>query len=32
MKPFIPQRLPITEVLWEPLIPPIGLANRRLAE
>jgi Fic family protein len=32
MKPFIPQKLPILEVSWEPLIPLIGLANRRLAE
>lgn len=32
MDPFIPQRLPINEVSWEPLIPLIGLANRRLAE
>lgn len=32
MKPFSPQLLPITEVSWEPLIPLIGLANRRIAE
>lgn len=32
MKPFIPQRLPVIDVSWEPLIPLIGLANRRLAE
>jgi Fic family protein len=32
MKPFISQRLPIGEVSWEPLIPQIGLANRRIAE
>lgn len=32
MEPFISQKLPITEVSWEPLIPLIGLANRRLAE
>ncbi len=32
MKPFIPQPLPLQEVEWEPLIPLIGLANRRLAE
>jgi Fic family protein len=32
MKPFIPQTLPIKDVSWEPLIPLIGLANRRIAE
>ncbi|NJD61736.1 MAG: Fic family protein [Deltaproteobacteria bacterium] len=32
MKPFIPQRLPIVEVDWEPLIPLIGRANRALAQ
>ena len=32
MKPFVPQRLPITEVAWEPLIPLIGQANRALAQ
>jgi Fic family protein len=32
MKPFVPQLLPITDVSWEPLIPLIGLANRRIAE
>jgi Fic family protein len=32
MKPFVPQVLPITDVSWEPLIPLIGLANRRIAE
>jgi cell filamentation protein, protein adenylyltransferase len=31
MKPFVPQRLPLTEVTWEPLIPLIGKANRALA-
>jgi Fic family protein len=31
MKPFVPQRLPIGEVQWEPLIPLIGRANRSLA-
>jgi Fic family protein len=32
MKPFVPQVRPITDVSWEPLIPLIGLANRRIAE
>lgn len=31
MKPFEPQKLPISEVKWEPLIPLIGSANRALA-
>lgn len=31
MKPFIPQRLPIHEIAWEPLIPLIGPAHRSLA-
>jgi len=31
MKPFIPQKLPLKEVDWEPLIPMIGKANRSLA-
>ncbi len=31
MKPFVPQRLPIEEIKWEPLIPLIGRANRSLA-
>jgi Fic family protein len=31
MKPFQPQKLPLTEVQWEPLIPFIGKANRSLA-
>ncbi|EPR40475.1 putative Fic/DOC [Desulfovibrio sp. X2] len=31
MRPFIPQRLPITEIEWERLIPSIGKANRALA-
>jgi Fic family protein len=31
MKPFIPQRLPLKDVKWEPLIPLIGKANRALA-
>ena len=32
MEPFVPQQLPIAEVVWEPLIPLIGKANRYLAE
>ena len=31
MDPYIPQKLPITDVVWEPLIPLIGRANRSLA-
>ena len=31
MKPFEPQKLPLREVHWEPLIPYIGRANRSLA-
>lgn len=31
MKPFVPQKLPLKEVDWEPLIPFIGRANRSLA-
>jgi Fic family protein len=31
MKPFVPQKLPITEVDWERLIPLIARANRSLA-
>ncbi len=31
MEPAIPQRLPIQEVQWEPLIPIIGRANRAIA-
>ncbi len=31
MKPFIPQKLPLSEVNWEPLIPLIAKANRSLA-
>ncbi len=31
MKPFVPQRLPIEVIKWEPLIPLIGHANRSLA-
>lgn len=31
MEPFIPQKLPLREVKWEPLIPLIGKANRSLA-
>ncbi len=30
-KPFNPQRLPLEEIAWEPLIPLIGQANRALA-
>ena len=30
-KPFVPQRLPLPDVAWEPLIPLIGRANRALA-
>lgn len=32
MEPFIPQKLPLEEVVWEPLIPLIGKANWQLAE
>lgn len=31
MKPFIPQKLPLADVAWEPLIPLIASANRSLA-
>src|SRR3990172_5832218 len=31
MKPFQPQKLPLNEIKWEPLIPLIGKANRSLA-
>jgi Fic family protein len=31
MQPYIPQKLPITNVHWEELIPLIGSANRSLA-
>ncbi len=31
MLPFVPQKLPVTDVAWEPLIPLIGRANRSLA-
>ena len=31
MKPFVPQKLPLSEVNWEPLIPLIAKANRSLA-
>lgn len=31
MKPFVPQRLPIQGIAWEPLIPLIGRANRTVA-
>jgi Fic family protein len=32
MKPFTPQKLPIQNVEWDPLIPLIGRANRALAQ
>jgi len=31
MQPFVPTRLPLSEVAWEPLIPLIGRANRSIA-
>ena len=31
MEPFIPAKLPLSDVRWEPLIPLIGHANRALA-
>jgi Fic family protein len=31
MEPFAPQRLPLSEVNWEPLIPLLAKANRALA-
>ena len=31
MEPFVPTKLPLHEVQWEPLIPIIGRANRALA-
>jgi len=31
MKPFVPRKLPITDIKWEPLIPVIASANRSLA-
>ena len=31
MKPFVPQRLPIRDIAWEPLIPLIGRASRSIA-
>jgi Fic family protein len=31
MKPYIPEKLPISEVSWEPLIPLISQGNRALA-
>ncbi len=31
MKPFVPEKLPLKTVEWEPLIPLIGKANRALA-
>jgi Fic family protein len=32
MKPFAPDKLPLKNVAWEPLIPLIGRANRALAQ
>jgi Fic family protein len=31
MQPFVPQKLPLVDIDWEPLIPLIGKANRSLA-
>jgi len=31
MEPFVPSKLPLADVQWEPLIPLIGRANRALA-
>lgn len=31
MRPFQPQKLPLSEVKWEPLIPLIGSANRAIS-
>ncbi len=31
MKPFVPEKLPISDIDWEPLIPLIGRANRSIA-
>ncbi|MDP6824416.1 MAG: Fic/DOC family N-terminal domain-containing protein, partial [Dehalococcoidia bacterium] len=31
MKPFVPEKLPIRDIDWEPLIPLIGRANRSIA-
>ena len=31
MKPCVPDKLPITTIKWEPLIPLIGASNRALA-
>lgn len=31
MEPFIPQKLPLDSIRWEPLIPLLGQANRSLA-
>ena len=31
MKPFIPEKLPIQSIKWEPLIPLVGQANRAIA-
>lgn len=31
MKPFIPHKLPLDTIAWEPLIPLLGKANRSLA-
>jgi Fic family protein len=32
MKPFQPDKLPLKNIAWEPLIPLIGRANRALAQ
>lgn len=32
MKPFVPEKLPLKTIAWEPLIPLIGKANRALAK
>ena len=31
MEPFVPEKLPVQHVQWEPLIPLIGRANRAIA-
>jgi len=31
MKPFVAERLPLTDIDWAPLVPLIGQANRALA-
>jgi hypothetical protein len=30
MKPFVPNKLPLEKIKWEPLIPHMGRANREL--